>query len=58
MIARMAERFGRENEEESRRDAIHLMSAAVGALILARAVDDPVLSDEILSSLHETLAST
>jgi len=58
MIARMAERFGCRNEEESRRDAIHLLSAAVGALILARAVDDPALSDEILSSVHESVAST
>ena len=58
MIAGMAERFGWKNEEGSRRDAIHLLSAAVGALILARAVDDPVLSDEILSSVHESLAST
>jgi TetR/AcrR family transcriptional repressor of nem operon len=58
MIARMAERFGWRNEEGSRRDAIHLLSATVGALILARAVDDPVLSDEILSSVHESLAST
>ena len=58
MIAGMAERFGRKNEERARQDAIHLLSAAVGALILARAVDDPALSDEILSSVRETLAST
>jgi TetR/AcrR family transcriptional repressor of nem operon len=58
MIARMAERFRCRSEEGSRRDAIHLLSAAVGALILARAVDDPVLSDEILSSVRESLAST
>jgi TetR/AcrR family transcriptional repressor of nem operon len=58
MIARMAERFGGRNREGSRRDAIQLLSAAVGALILARAVDDPVLSDEIISSVHESLAST
>lgn len=57
MIARMAERFG-SRKEGSRQDTIHLLSAAVGALILARAVDDPELSDEILSSVHESLAST
>ena len=57
MIARMAERFG-SRTEGSRQDTIHLLSAAVGALILARAVDDPELSDEILSSVHESLAST
>jgi len=58
MIAGMAERFRRQDEQGSRRDAIHLLSAAVGALILARAVDDPELSDEILASVRESLAST
>jgi TetR/AcrR family transcriptional regulator, transcriptional repressor for nem operon len=58
MIARMAERFESEDEEESRRDAIHLLAAAVGAMIMARAVDDPVLSEEIISSVRESLAST
>jgi TetR/AcrR family transcriptional repressor of nem operon len=58
MLAGMAERFGWKNKEGSRREAIHLLSAAAGALILARAVDDPALSDEILSSVRESLAST
>jgi TetR/AcrR family transcriptional repressor of nem operon len=58
MIAGMAKRFGPEDEEAPRRDAIHLLSAAVGALILARAVNDPTLSDEILASVRESLGST
>ena len=57
MIARMAEESGRKNRKGSRQDAIHLLSAAVGALILARAVDDPELSDEILASVRDSLAA-
>ena len=57
MIARMAKESGRNNTKESRQDAIHLLSAAVGALILARAVDDAELSDEILASVHDSLAA-
>jgi hypothetical protein len=39
-----------------RRNAIHLLSAAVGALVLARAVDDPRFSDEILDTIRDSLA--
>lgn len=38
---------------DRRREAIGTYAALIGALILARAVDDPALSDEIL---HETRA--
>jgi hypothetical protein len=38
-------------------NSIHLLSAAVGALTLARAVEDPRLSDEILESVHDSLAA-
>ena len=58
MLAGMTKGFGWKSKAPARQNAIHLLSAAVGALILARAVDDPVLSDEILSSVHESLAST
>jgi TetR/AcrR family transcriptional regulator, transcriptional repressor for nem operon len=57
MIAGMAERFRWRRKKASRQNAIHLLSAAVGALVLARAVDDPALSDEILASVRESLAS-
>ena len=57
MIAEMAERLGSKQDASRRDAAIHLLSAGVGALILARAVNDPALSDEILSSVRESLAA-
>jgi TetR/AcrR family transcriptional repressor of nem operon len=53
-IARFAERFPWSSKRTARREAIAALSAMVGALALARAVDDPALSGEIL---RETLAS-
>jgi TetR/AcrR family transcriptional regulator, transcriptional repressor for nem operon len=57
MIEGMAGRFRWKRDTAARHDAIHLLSAAVGALTLARAVDDSRLSDEILESVHDRLAS-
>ena len=57
MIEGMAARFRWKREGAARRNSIHLLSAAVGALTLARAVDDPRLSEEILESVHDSLAS-
>jgi TetR/AcrR family transcriptional repressor of nem operon len=57
MIEGMAGRFRWKRKGAARRNAIHLLSAAVGALTLARAVDDPRLSDEILESVRDDLAS-
>jgi TetR/AcrR family transcriptional regulator, transcriptional repressor for nem operon len=57
MITHMVERFRWKGTAAPRQNAIHLLSAAVGALILARAVDDPELSDEILATVREKLAS-
>ncbi len=57
MIAGMAKRFGWKTKASARQNAIHLLSAVLGALILARAVDDPELSDEILASVRKSLAS-
>jgi TetR/AcrR family transcriptional repressor of nem operon len=51
----MTRRFGWKRN--ARKKAVHLLSAAVGALVLARAVDDPQLSDEILETVRESLAS-
>lgn len=56
MIEGMAGRFRWRRKTAARRDAIHLLSAAVGALVLARAVDDRELSDEILASVRDSLA--
>ena len=57
MIEGMAARFTWKRRGSARRNAIHLLSTAVGALTLARAVDDPGLSDEILESVRDSLAS-
>ena len=57
MIQGMAGRFRWKRRGAARRNAIHLLSAAVGALTLARAVDDPRLSAEILESVRESLVS-
>ena len=57
VIEGMAGRFPWRRRGAARRNAIHLLSAAVGALTLARAVDDPLLSDEILESVRDSLAS-
>jgi TetR/AcrR family transcriptional repressor of nem operon len=57
MLEGMVSRFRWKHKGIARRNAIHLLSTAVGALILARAVDDPHLSDEILGSVLDTLTS-
>jgi TetR/AcrR family transcriptional repressor of nem operon len=57
MIAAMAGGFRWNRKGAARRNAIHLLSAAVGALTLARAVDDPRLSNEILESVRDSLSS-
>jgi TetR/AcrR family transcriptional regulator, transcriptional repressor for nem operon len=57
MIEEMAGRFGWKRSGAARRNSIHLLSAAVGALTLARAVGDPRLSREILESVRDSLAS-
>lgn len=41
--------------EAKRKAALSTLSGMVGALILARAVDDPALSDEILAAARESL---
>jgi TetR/AcrR family transcriptional repressor of nem operon len=57
MIEEMAGRFRWNRKGAARRNSIHLLSAAVGALTLARAVDDPRLSNEILESVRDSVAS-
>jgi TetR/AcrR family transcriptional repressor of nem operon len=41
--------------EDSRRRAINALTSLVGAVLVARAVDDPALSDEILRTVRETV---
>ncbi|MDR3463258.1 MAG: TetR/AcrR family transcriptional regulator [Beijerinckiaceae bacterium] len=42
-------------KQDARGDAIRMLSSMVGALILARAVDDDVLADEILREVKSKL---
>ncbi len=55
MIKSFTESRAKTNRKNARRDAIHTLSSIVGALILARAVDDPELSDEILRETRAAL---
>jgi TetR/AcrR family transcriptional regulator, transcriptional repressor for nem operon len=57
MIEGMAERFRWRRKGVARDNAIHILSAAVGALVLARAVDDRELSEEILTSVRDCLSA-
>ena len=41
----------------SRDDAVVALSSMVGALLLARAVDDPALSDELLAGVRERVVT-
>lgn len=52
-IARLAKAMPMPEENEQRRAAIGSWAAMVGAVILARAVEDPDLSDEILAETGE-----
>ncbi|MGO4560141.1 TetR/AcrR family transcriptional regulator [Mesorhizobium sp. 2RAF21] len=47
-IDRLSKVFDGSNDTVKRRAAIGSWAAMVGAIILARAIDDPVLSDEVL----------
>lgn len=47
--------FSRPSDETIRPEAIRTMSMMVGAMVLARAVDDPVLSNEFLRQARECI---
>lgn len=51
-VARFAAHFPWSKKRSARRNAIRLLSTMVGAVILARAVNDPELSDEILREVR------
>ncbi|MFG1498435.1 TetR/AcrR family transcriptional regulator [Saccharospirillum sp. HFRX-1] len=55
-LARLAPHIDGVTAEQGRRQAIHTLSTAVGAMIIARAVSDPALSDEILASARDSLS--
>jgi len=56
-IARLSEALAHEGAPDARQAAIGSWSAAVGAMILARAVDDPALSDEILDQTRRWISA-
>lgn len=55
LISRVASTLPWKRGRPKQRQAICFLSAAVGAMILARAVDDPELSDAILVATREEL---
>jgi TetR/AcrR family transcriptional repressor of nem operon len=56
VIQKLATRFPWRSRRSSRGDAIHMYSAMVGALILARAVDDRDFAKEILTEARKRVA--
>jgi TetR/AcrR family transcriptional repressor of nem operon len=52
MLARLAASFPWPAKRSARGESIRMLSAMVGAVMLARAVDDPALSDEILREVR------
>jgi TetR/AcrR family transcriptional repressor of nem operon len=56
-ISRIAGSLERQGVTDARRAAIGAWSAMVGAMILARALEDPALSDKILQQTKEWVAS-
>jgi TetR/AcrR family transcriptional regulator, transcriptional repressor for nem operon len=57
MLAAVSENFALEasRKDEARAEALRILVALVGAVMLARAVDDKALSDEILVRTHADL---
>ena len=55
LISKFGERFPWSSKRNKRKQAIHTLATMVGGLILARVVNDPELSNEILGSSLETL---
>lgn len=51
-LASFVASFPWSSKRTARRDAIRMTASMVGAMMLARAVDDPVLSDEILREVR------
>jgi len=56
VIEIMAAPFAAAKKRNARRQAIHQITNMVGAIILARAVDDPELSEEILREVRTVLS--
>jgi TetR/AcrR family transcriptional repressor of nem operon len=54
-LGQLADWIGGRKKAARRERAIAALSGLVGALVLARAVDDPALSDEILAAARANL---
>ncbi len=58
MIAALSERQGSSAKQRKRDEAaIAMVASLVGALVLARAVNDPKLSNDILRAMKANLES-
>ena len=55
LITKFEERFPWSARRKARRQEIHALATMVGALILARVVEDPQLSSELLNTSLESL---
>jgi TetR/AcrR family transcriptional repressor of nem operon len=56
VIEKMVSNFSWRSKRSARGDSIRMLSTMVGALILARAVDDEAFSKEILREARRGLA--
>jgi len=55
IVARMVERFPWSSKQNARKEALRTLAAMVGAVVLARAVDDQELATEILDEVAADL---
>lgn len=55
IISNMVERFPWSSKARAKKDALRTLAAMVGAVVLARAVDDDDLANEILSEVADGL---
>lgn len=55
MAEALTEPLAKAKKKNARRHAIHMLSSIVGAIVLARAIDDPELSEEILRETRAAL---
>lgn len=58
VIDRIARYFPWRSKKNARADAIRMLASMYGGVVLARAVDDPALSDEILREVLAGLQAT
>lgn len=56
VIHKLSTYFPWRSRRSARGDAIHMYTSLIGALVLARAVDDPDLAGEILTEVRKRIA--